>query len=201
MNNHPMLDMGIRLAGPDDAERIAIVHVRSWQGAYAGLMPQDLLDGLDVAARARVWQRILQETGQPGHSVIIAEDGDGLLGFVHSCPTRDADQDPERVGEVSSIYLLPQAWGRRLGWRLMASAVRGLTDAGYAEATLWVLDTNARARRFYARAGWAEDGATRQEDLRGFPATEVRYRRQLSASAAVAAPAPPAPGPHDPPAV
>jgi GNAT superfamily N-acetyltransferase len=190
-----MPDTGIRLARPEDAESIAVVHVRSRQAAYAGMMPQDLLDGLDVAARTGLWQRVLREAGQPGTGVVVAESGADLLGFVHFCPTRDADQDPARVGEVSSIYLLPQAWAKGLGWRLMAGAVRHLTDAGYAEALLWVLDTNARARRFYTRADWAENGATRHEDLRGFPITEVRYRRQLSGAAIRAAPAPPRPGP------
>jgi hypothetical protein len=33
----------IRRAGAEDAMRIAIVHVRSWQAAYRGLMPQGYL--------------------------------------------------------------------------------------------------------------------------------------------------------------
>ncbi|HEU5421786.1 MAG TPA: GNAT family N-acetyltransferase, partial [Streptosporangiaceae bacterium] len=68
---------------------------------------------------------------------------------------------------------------RGLGRMLMAEAVSQLA-AGYEQATLWVLDTNDRARRFYARTGWAEDGAVLQDDSRGFPITEVRYRRSLT---------------------
>jgi hypothetical protein len=51
--------------------------------------------------------------------------------------------------------------------------------AGFAEATLWVLDTNERARRFYAAGGWTLDEVTRQDDSHGFPIDEVRYRRSL----------------------
>jgi hypothetical protein len=42
-----------------------------------------------------------------------------------------------------------------------------------------VLDTNDRARRFYALAGWAEDGASKTDASRGFDITEIRYRRTL----------------------
>jgi RimJ/RimL family protein N-acetyltransferase len=61
----------------------------------------------------------------------------------------------------------------------MDGAVAGLAQFGYVEATLWVLDANARARRFYERAGWAPDGAVMTDDSRGFRIREVRYRRTL----------------------
>jgi hypothetical protein len=54
-----------------------------------------------------------------------------------------------------------------------------LARLGYADAILWVLDTNDRARRFYALAGWADDGARKTDGSRGFDITEVRYRRTL----------------------
>jgi len=51
----------------------------------------------------------------------------------------------------------------------MSSALTHLADAGYVQAALWVLDSNARARRFYAKGGWAEDGTVKQDDSYGFP--------------------------------
>jgi len=39
----------IRPAEVSDAERIGLIHVRSWQSAYQGLISQDYLDGLDPA--------------------------------------------------------------------------------------------------------------------------------------------------------
>ena len=44
----------IRAARVEDAAQIAAVHVRSWQSAYRGLLPQAYLDGLDHSnVRAR----------------------------------------------------------------------------------------------------------------------------------------------------
>ncbi len=61
----------------------------------------------------------------------------------------------------------------------MATAVAELVRLGYANAILWVLDTNDRARRFYALAGWEQDGANKTDGSRGFDITEVRYRTTL----------------------
>ena len=66
------------------------------------------------------------------------------------------------------------------GKALMDSALDVLRQAGFSEATLWVLATNERARRFYEVGGRAPDGAAKQDDSRGFPITELRYRRQLA---------------------
>jgi GNAT superfamily N-acetyltransferase len=109
----------------------------------------------------------------------VAASGAEVVGFAGYGPSRDADADPGRTGELAMIYLLPQAWGAGVGRELMAAAVDGVAGLGYAEATLWVLDSNDRARRFYAKAGWAGNGATQRDDSRGFTLNEVRYRRGL----------------------
>ena len=41
-----------RLAVPGDEQAVAVVHVRSWQVAYRGLMPDEYLDGLRPQDRA-----------------------------------------------------------------------------------------------------------------------------------------------------
>jgi hypothetical protein len=62
----------------------------------------------------------------------------------------------------------------------MDAALQGLAGAGFTAATLWVLESNARARRFYEACGWSADGTAKVDDSRGFPLSEVRYRRSLS---------------------
>ena len=40
---------------------------------------------------------------------------------------------------------------------------------------LWVLQANARARRFYQIAGFRTDGSVKDADLNGIALPEVRY--------------------------
>jgi hypothetical protein len=45
-------------------------------------------------------------------------------------------------------------------------------------AVLWVLEGNARARRFYERGGWFADGTSRDEAMGGEPTHQLRYSRK-----------------------
>jgi GNAT superfamily N-acetyltransferase len=152
------------------------VHVVSWQGAYRGLLPDALLDALDVARRRAGWTRVLAAADERRFT-LVAEEG-GVVGLADVVPSRDPGAD-ERTAEVTSIYALPEAWGTGAGRELMAAATAAARDAGYRAVTLWVLDTNERARRFYDRAGFRPDGAEKTDVLGGAAVTEVRYRREL----------------------
>jgi GNAT superfamily N-acetyltransferase len=170
----------VRPATPADSGAIGLVHVRSWQSAYQGKIPQDYLDGLDPAHRSQVWQGVLEQAGPSQGGVLVAvAEGGGIAGFASFGPSRDGDTDPRVTGEVFAIDVTPEAWGTGAGRALMGGAVVELARLGYADAILWVLDTNDRARRFYALAGWAHDGARKTDGSRGFDITEVRYRTTL----------------------
>jgi GNAT superfamily N-acetyltransferase len=165
----------IRPAQLGDAEAIAVVHVRTWQVAYRGHVPQTHLDRLDPAERRAAWSEGLR-AAEPPTATFVLEDADAVIGFVHVSPSRDDDVDPADVGEVNAIYLLPAHWGRGGGRLLLAAGLRALRTAGLTEATLWVMDSNDRARRFYEAAGWRPDGATKTDLAWGFALDQVRYR-------------------------
>ena len=65
--------------------------------------------------------------------------------------------------------------GTGLGTELLSTAVAWLVEQAFAHATLWVLEGNARARRFYEREGWALDGTVKSEPREDFTMDEVRY--------------------------
>ena len=172
--------MRIRRATSADAGAIADVHVRSWQAAYQGLVPQDYLDGMDPAEHRPTWERRLAETAWPRMGVLVAEADGRVVGFAGMMPTRDHDEDPASVAEIASIYLIPEAWDRGIGKALMKAALDALSRAGFRQATLWVLDTNVRARRFYEATGWRNDGSIKQDTIRGLALIETRYRHPLA---------------------
>jgi GNAT superfamily N-acetyltransferase len=82
------------------------------------------------------------------------------------------------VGELYAIYVDPGWWSAGAGRVLLTSALDGLRAAGFSSAVLWTLAGNARARRFYEKAGFAPDGAV--SILTGLGnVEEVRYARDL----------------------
>ncbi len=168
----------IRPARLTDTGQIADVHVRSWQVGYRDQIPQDYLDGLDPAERVGIWDRAVREADWPRRGTLVATEDGRVVGFAHIAPARDEDSNGA-VGEIWAIYLSPDVWGRGIGRELMAAALSQLAQAGFEQVTLWVLDSNARARRFYEAAGFNPDGAVKDDDRRGFVLTEVRYRRSL----------------------
>jgi GNAT superfamily N-acetyltransferase len=115
----------------------------------------------DPSDAARIW--VVQEAGL-------------VRGFAATRPSRDEDATPG-TGEVHSIYLAPEAWGRGLGTTLLAHATDDLRTRGFTPLVLWVIEANAGARRFYERAGWQPDGARQPIDFDGVLVDEIRYRR------------------------
>jgi len=169
--------VSIRPAQQRDAAAIALIHVRTWQAAYRGQLPDGFLKSLDTEIEQRTarWERSIANAASRGQVQLVVEDGDRVVGFVTFGPSEDDPAEPH-VGEVYAIYVDPGHWDRGYGRDLFAAAVRGLTVAGFRAATLWVLATNARARRFYEAAGWVADGAKKTERRGDVELHEIRYR-------------------------
>lgn len=166
----------IRHATLDDAQAIAELHVRAWQWAYHGLIDADYLASLDAMIPARIERRReLLAHIPPEYRWWLAELDGQLVGFATTGLSRDSDVAPETV-EVYAIYLAQEAAGKGVGRALFAHAVDDLRQRGFEQATLWVLDTNHRARRFYEVAGWTPDGTSKIDDSHpGTTLHEVRY--------------------------
>lgn len=167
----------LRRATGADAVAVAAMHVRAWQTAYRGIVPDPFLDSLDVAARAGRYS--FDRTGPGDPETWIAVDGEDIVGMVSI--SRSRDEDLPALGEVRALYVAPDRWRSGAGSALLVTAERLLADAGYAEALLWVLEDNARGRGFYEAAGWDPDGRTKSVGIGGRELVEVRYRKALPA--------------------
>jgi GNAT superfamily N-acetyltransferase len=155
------------------------MHVRAWQVAYRGIVPDAILDTMDVAARAARYT--LDRTGPDDPKTWIVIEGDRVLGGVSV--SRSRDEDEPGLGEVRSLYVHPDQWGTGVGRALMAEGERLLIEDGFADALLWVLEANARARHFYEIGGWRPDGGRKTFDIAGREIPEIRYRKALATSA------------------
>jgi ribosomal protein S18 acetylase RimI-like enzyme len=175
----------LRIAGPADAAAIARVHVESWRAGYRGLLADELLAQLSVGERELMWRERLTDANAPQHwrRMNVAVDRESMLGFISAGPSREQDA-PAHSGEIYAIYVHPQHWSMGVGQALMSSAVAHLAEGGARDALLWVLATNARARRFYELGGWTWDGRAKTRRLTDLPdfdseVEEVCYRRRL----------------------
>ena len=127
--------MNIRSARPEDALRIATIHVDAWRAAYRGIIPDEFLRSLSIEKRHAVWQQDL-EAGHPFSWV--AEEGDTVLGWISAAASRDADAR-RPTGEIWAVYIDPNHWGEGVGRALCDAAEQELRRQGFTEATLWVL--------------------------------------------------------------
>jgi GNAT superfamily N-acetyltransferase len=64
-------------------------------------------------------------------------------------------------GWLDGLYVVPELWGTGLADELHGRALDLVGALGSASCKLWVLEDNIRARRFYERRGWRENGETR----------------------------------------
>jgi ribosomal protein S18 acetylase RimI-like enzyme len=166
----------VRAAVREDAGAIAAVHVATWRDAYAGLMPAEILDALDVGQRAEAWRGRLGALPDRVFVFVFERHGE-VRGFVSAGP----DRQGRASGEVFAIYVDPSRQGLGAGRRLLEAAGRRLAEAGFAEASLWVLATNRAARGFYESQGWRADGTEQPWTYHGVGQglTEVRYVTNL----------------------
>jgi GNAT superfamily N-acetyltransferase len=115
----------------------------------------------------------------PELRVLVADDGGELIGYTGFGSSRDHDVGAD-VGEVRTFFVRPSAWRRGVGSALMGAALGTLPELGYAEATVWSFEANARANAFYEHHGFVRDGTERREAVWA-NVLEVRYRRALEA--------------------
>jgi ribosomal protein S18 acetylase RimI-like enzyme len=188
----------IRDASAADAPQIAAVMRDSWFAAYDGLIEPAIIDRATApdggalirqSFRIRPWQRMIAATAsEPRPS---EGPGSDIVGYACYGPELDVLGTPwphpltaagsaRQVAELYALYVHPAWWSTGTGRALMDHVLASVRAAGYAGITLWVLESNARARRFYHLAGFAPDGARHLlEDLGGV--TEIRYRQALAA--------------------
>ena len=169
----------IRPATVDDAERLAEIHIQSWQAAYAGLLEADYLDGLSGQheERAGQWRDWLAIDSRQ-RLVLVATDGDTVVGFAHAGPAGDKDLDARHTAELYAMYLDPGHYRRGFGSELMTAVFEELRNRAAAGARLWVMTDNAPARAFYERHGWEPDG--KESDLcLGITIPSMRYSVEL----------------------
>lgn len=168
--------MRIRETVTADVDAVAALRVAGWQYAYAGLMPQAYLDSLserEDAARHRERLAARAGSGAPGDLVAVGDDG-RVLGWAAFGPYRAAERRTADA-ELYALYVRPELIGTGVGRELTAATRTEALGRGAPRLFVWVVEGNARARRFYERAGFAADGGRDDFEVGGRRLTDLRY--------------------------
>ncbi|TDD45151.1 GNAT family N-acetyltransferase [Kribbella antibiotica] len=165
--------MQVRQAEPEDLQGAAEARVASWRAAFAGIVPQDVLDAMDAPAIATAWA----DSITAGRSrIYVAVVDERVIGYAGVGPERDP-QALAGTGELYALYVHPDYWGAGAGRALTNAALADLRSAGCTVARLWVLEANTRGRRFYAQYGFVETADRTHSSLGDLP--EIRLTVQL----------------------
>lgn len=139
--------MIIRKATSEDAEGIAIEHVKSWQTTYKDILPQDILTGLSYRQRQKQWAKNIENS-----NVYVAEDMDGdIIGFSTGGRERTGKY-PGFSGELYAIYILEEYQRQGIGKKLLKQVLEELERANHHSVLVWVLEHNPAAD-FYESSG------------------------------------------------
>jgi GNAT superfamily N-acetyltransferase len=169
----------IRVATVDDADQICDAHVAAWRAGYAHVFPASILDAPEFDAERRETWRAWRP--YPGVTTIVPIVDERVVGFCSYGPERPRPVLHEIRGEVWSLYVHPDMWGTGVADELLVEAEDRLRREAYPIATLWVLEDNPRARRFYERHGWAPSGRSVLFDRYcDAQVPEVEYRKVLT---------------------
>lgn len=165
------MDFQVIPADMSNADELGFIHARSWQQAYKGIIPDEYLAGITPQKQAGLFEKIANS----GMAVyyIFRVNGEGA-GMAALC--KDREEVDEKYGEISAIYFLSQFWGH--DHQAMRFCLERLRENGSRIVTIWVLEDNTRARKFYEKFGFTVDA--KKEINIGEPLIEVRYRKSLT---------------------
>jgi L-amino acid N-acyltransferase YncA len=165
-----MSRFAVREAVLEDAEGIARVHTDSWQTSYRGILPDTVLDRIDVGQRAESRRKILRDKTVFQLVAYDVTHGD-IVGF---CDAGASRRHVPYKGEVYAIYLAHRAKRHGLGQEMFDRVGAWLVAQDMRSMIVWVLENNHHARRFYEAVG-GRQGSRLPSRVGGYPVVELSY--------------------------
>ncbi|GAA1155459.1 GNAT family N-acetyltransferase [Nesterenkonia sandarakina] len=120
----------IRRPRPEDAERIAAVHVATWRETYINLLPEGFSTEEHSRMRRETWTRILTEQ-KDEWSIRVAEVDGEIIGFAMAGPAQDAAESPDLPSRtLYTLYVLRNQHGTGAGQALLDSTLGAGSGTG-----------------------------------------------------------------------
>lgn len=183
----PAADVSVRPARRADVPAIGAVHARSWRAAWSGHLPGDVLDALDPEALAAAWELAVTSPPDRRHHVLVACDGETVVGFAAAAPVEEPPAGPAGpggpevpsvsadpvgpaggpAGELVALHVDPAHQRRGHASRLLHAVVDHLVGDGARHLLVWCPVADGPRRALLTSAGLAPDGAVRDFDVPG----------------------------------
>ena len=152
----------VRLAWPDESPSIAELQRRSWAVQWPAELAELMLASVSLADMIDAWRSAIERPPEAAFRVLIATDGERVVGFATTMPSQDDDADRGRDGAIDAFVVDPVAQHQGHGSRLLNACADTLRADGFVGASCWVNADDETFRLFLIAAGWALDGATRE---------------------------------------
>ncbi len=158
---------GVRPAAMADAGQIGMINAAAWRDRLAGILPAEILESLSGDDLGMVWASGILNPPTPQHLVLVAVEGDDVLGYAALGPSADPDAD-DQTAELVALEVAPEHQRSGHGSRLIAAAADVCREAGMTSVSVWCPVSDGVRRGFLQSAGWGPDSARR--DLQVGPA-------------------------------
>lgn len=136
-----------RLAGSEDAKKLAEIRCKSWKSAYRGIYPDEMLDCFDFAGHEKRFRKQIQDAQT---AVYVIQSGGRAVGYV-TLSHRDGYKNFKVC--MDSLYLVPEAQGRGIGRAAVEFVREQCREMGYSKFYHSCNPHNHRACAFYAAMG------------------------------------------------
>lgn len=170
-----LTNIDIRYAKKEDADSFSLIYSKSYQTAFQGIIPQNILENVFSIEKRR--EGFLKEISEGSPNNVIMFDKDKLVGILTYGKPKGDNLDDSFV-EIWRIFIIPDYWGKGMGKKLMDWALVELFQKNYKNISLWVIEDNLRARSFYESLGYYHDGTTRIINV-GKELKDLRYVKHL----------------------
>jgi len=143
------LALSVRVARPKDAAEVARIYIESWHDTYPAVLSRAMLCAMTPKGQSARWLAAIR--AQKRENVLVAEDPKaGIVAMTSLGPARDRSFGYD--GEVYTLYVDPNHYGKGAGRMLLNGAFAILRARGFSSCVIWAHARN-NARFFYETMG------------------------------------------------
>ena len=153
LKGNDIMSFQIKIACPNDANSIAYIICETWKEAYKDIISKEFMkEKTNIEDRTILFKKILSENKQSAYIILDNNKPCGVLPCEVS-----RDEDFTVTFEIIAIYFLPEYWGKGFESHTIEYVIKEIKNKGYNKISLWTLEKNERAKRFYEKCGFVAD--------------------------------------------